>query len=234
MPNLGGHGGLTPARKTRLLASAGLALAAVAAYTFVLSPRSDAVEAVKVETTASQGANAALRSQIATRTAQKRQLPRMRTISAALDDRFPPTAEQAKFFKMITAAAGQAGIAPQSLTNLSVDPPAALAGAGGSSAQLPGVAGAPTDIASQRISLNVSAPAAQIRALVANLEKLPRAFAVTSMSLVNAAPAPPALVPVPGAVAVPAPPAGPPRQTVTIVGEMYVMPKLVDPTKAAR
>ncbi|MGQ0631823.1 MAG: hypothetical protein ACT4P1_12335 [Sporichthyaceae bacterium] len=215
-----------------LFATAGLAVAAVAAYLLVLSPRSDAVAAVQVQTAAAESANAALRSQIVTRTAQKEQLPRMRTISAALDDRFPPTAEQAKFFKMMTAAAAQAGIAPQSLTNLSVEPPAALASAGGSSAQLPGVAGAPTDIASQRISLNVSAPAAQIRDMVANLEKLPRAYAVTSMSLVNAAPAA-AAAPAPGALAAPTP-VGPALQTVTIVGEMYVMPKLVDPTKAAK
>jgi len=175
---------LTPVRKTTLIGTAILLVALVAAWMFVLSPRSDAVAKVNEEVT---------------------------------------SAEQAKLFRMITAAAAEAGIAPQYLTTMTMGPP--TAGGGGTSAQLPGVAAPINQIASQLLTVNVSGTPGQIREFVGNLEKLPRAFAVNAISLAQSA-----STQAPSENASVAPDA----QTVTITGQMFNMPKVVDPTAAAK
>lgn len=214
--------GLTPVRKTILIGTAALLLALIAAWMFVLSPRSDAIAAVNTETATAEQANNALRSQIQTLKMREAQLPELREVSGALDNRFPPTAEQAKLFKMITAAAAASGIAPQHLTSLTVDPPASTTSGG--SAQLPGVGAPISTIASQRLTINVSGTPSQVREFVGNLEKLPRAFMVTTIGLTKQ-----------GATATPSESVStaPLAQVVTITGEMFVMPKVVDPAKAA-
>lgn len=214
-------GALTPVRKTTVIGVALLLLGLIAAWMFLLSPRSEAVGKVKDEITVAAAANASLRNQIATLRAQQAQLPELRVINDAINDRFPVSAQQPQLFRMITAAAAEAGIAPQSLTNLNVDPPTSTAGLGQSAAQLPG-ARPLSEIAAQRVSMNVAASPAQIRDFVANLEKLPRAFAITSIGLVTSAAAPAAGTTAPVAT-------GSDLQTATISGEMFVMPKLADP-----
>lgn len=212
---------LTPARKTTLIGSLILLIALVAAWMFVLSPRSDAVSKVNEEVTAAEGANQSLRSQIQSLRAREQQLPELREVAKALDRRFPTTAEQAKLFRMITAAAAEAGIAPQHLASMTMEPPTSVAAA--SSAQLPGVAAPAVEIAGQKLTINVSGTPTQIRSFVRNLEKLPRAFAVNLISLTQqpAAAAPTESVST-----------APDAQTVTITGDMFVMPKVVDPTRA--
>jgi Tfp pilus assembly protein PilO len=212
---------LTPARKTTLIGSAILLIALVAAWMFVLSPRSDAVSKVNEQVTTAQGTNQSLRSQIQSLRAREQQLPELREVAKALDRRFPTTAEQAKLFRMITAAAAEAGIAPQHLTSMTMEAPTSVAA--GSSAQLPGVAGPAVDIASQKLTINVSGTPGEIRSFVRNLEKLPRAFAVNLINVTqqSAAAAPTETVST-----------APDAQTVTITGDMFVMPKVVDPTRA--
>lgn len=215
--------GLTPVRKTTLIGTVLLLAALIAAWMFVLSPRSDAVAQVNEEVTAAEQSNQSLRSQIQSLRAREAQLPEMRKISKALDRRFPPTAEQAKLFKMITAAAAEAGIAPQHLQSMQMDPPAAVGTAG--SAQLPGVAAPTSEVAAQKLTINVSGTPAQIRDFVGNLEKLPRAFAVSTISLSQqSAPATPSENTSTAADA----------QTVTITGDMFNLKKVVDPTVAAK
>jgi len=211
---------LTPVRKTTLFGSLILLVALVAAWMFVLSPRGDAIAAVNEEVAAVEVSNQALRGQITSLRAREAELPALREVSKALDRRFPTTAEQAKLFRMITAAAAQAGIAPQHLTSMQMDPPAAVGGA--TSAQLPGVAAPISQIAGQKLTINVSGTPSQIRNFVRNLEKLPRAFAVNTISLnqQSAAQAPTESA----STALDA-------QTVTITGDMFVMPKVQDPTK---
>ncbi|MBA3742105.1 hypothetical protein [Sporichthya sp.] len=215
---------LTSARKTTLIGTAILLVALVAAWMLVLSPRSDAVAAVNAEVTAAEEANQALRVQIEALRARQAQLPELREVSKALDRRFPPTAEQAKLFKMITAAAAQAGIAPQHLASMTMDPPAAV-GAAGTSAQLPGVSAPIGQIAAQKLTINVSGTPSQIRAFVGNLEKLPRAFAVNTIGFVQQAAGTSPTEDVSTA---------PDAQTVTITGEMFVMPKVEDPAASSK
>jgi Tfp pilus assembly protein PilO len=214
--------GLTPVRKTTLIGSLVLLLALVAAWMFVLSPRSDAIAKVNDEKAVAAQTNQSLRSKIQTLREREQQLPELRVVSKALDRRFPPSAEQAKLFKMLTAAAAAAGIAPQYLTGVTVDPPAAVDS--GRSAQLPGVAAPISQIAAQKVTINVSGSPSEVRAFVKNLENLPRAFAVDTIQLTQQAPTatPTETVSV-----------APDAQTVTITGNMFVMPKVSDPTAAA-
>ncbi len=220
-------GALTPVRKTTAIGVVVLLVALLAAWMLVLSPRSDAIAKVNTEIDTAAAANQALRAQIAQRRALEAELPELRKVSTALDRRFPPTAEQAKLFKMITAAAAAAGIAPQYLTNLTMNPPTTTATGSGASAQLPGVGTAVGDIASQTVTMNVGGTPAQIREMLANLEMLPRAFAVTSVSLTTQSPTAPAAGSTAPVVS------GAPEQLVTITGDMFVMPKVVDPTKSS-
>jgi hypothetical protein len=130
---------------------------------------------------------------------------------------------------MITAAGAAAGIAPQFITSLGVEAPAAVGGA--SSAQLPGVAMPISQIAGQKLTINVIATPSQVREFVANLEKLPRAFAVETISLSKQAAATTA-----GSTGTAAgtgtPNVNPDSQTAVITGDMFIMPKVVDPTGA--
>lgn len=212
---------LSPARRTTLIGSAILLIALIAAWMFVLSPRGDAIAAVNDQVTAAEASNQGLRNQITSLRARQQQLPEMRAISKALDRRFPTTAEQAKLFRMITAAAAEAGIAPQRLTGMQMDAPAAV---GATSAQLPGVAAPITQIAAQKLTLNVSGTPSQIRHFVSNLETLPRAFAVSTVSVQQ----PAAQEPTESMST------APDAQTVTLTGDMFVMPKLMDPTARAK
>jgi Tfp pilus assembly protein PilO len=213
---------LTPVRKTTLIGTLILLVTLVAAWMFVLSPRSDAVAKVNEQVTAAEQANQALRGQIQSLRARQEQLPALREVSKALDRRFPPTAEQAKLFRMITAAAAEAGIAPQYLSSMTMGAPTAVGG--GTSAQLPGVAAPISQIAAQTLTINVSGSPNEIRAFVRNLEKLPRAFVVNAISLSEQGPSQ-----APSENASVAPNA----QTVVITGEMFNMPKVVDPTASS-
>jgi len=139
------------------------------------------VAEVHTQTAAARHANDSLRAQIATRRAQAAQLPTLAKLSDALSARFPATAEQAKLFAMIGAAAAGAGIAPQYVTNLTVEAPRDAAGPT-TSAALPGVATPIGQIASQQLGMDVRAKPDQLRKFVANLEKLPRAFQITSLT----------------------------------------------------
>lgn len=204
---------MTSLRKAGLIGAAVLVGLLVASWMFVLSPRNAAVAAANEKVDAASAANDALRGTIETRRAMQAQLPELRKVEKALAGRFPPTAEQAKMFKMVTAAAGQAGLAPSAISNLTVSPPASASGAG-ASAQLPGVAAPVGEIASQPVSMDVAGTEDQIRRLVANLEQLPRAFQVTTVSVNNTA----------------ATAETPASTTATVTGEMFVMPKLADPT----
>jgi hypothetical protein len=102
---------------------------------------------------------------------------------------------------------------------MQMDAPAPLGGA--TSAQLPGVATPIGQIAGQKLTINASGTPSQIRKFVANLEKLPRAFAVNTISLSKQTVAQEPTETVSTA---------PDAQTVTITGDMFVMPKVVDPT----
>jgi Tfp pilus assembly protein PilO len=196
--------GLSEIRKAKAIGIAALLSMLLTGWLFVLSPRNDAVSAVNDLTTAAAAANDSLRTQIETRRAQQAELPELRTLAAALAIRFPPNAQQPRLFRMVTAAAGRAGLAPGAITNVTTGAPVPDATAG------------PAQIAVQQITLNVTGTAVQLRRLIGNLEQLPRAFQITAVSLASTA----------------THPAGAPssKHAITITGQMFVMSALTDPT----
>ena len=208
---------MTALRKATLIGTAVLLGLLVASWMFVLSPRSDAIAATNAEVDVASASNDTLRDQISTRRAQEAQLPELRKVDKALSGRFPPTAEQAKMFQMITAAAGQAGLAPSAVTNLTVNPPVNGTGGQASSAQLPGIAAPVAEIASQQVTMDVKGTAEQIRKMMRNLEELPRAFQVLTLNVTNGGPADPADQ---NEVEM---------QSAAITGAMYLLPTLADP-----
>lgn len=195
---------MTESRKAKAAGFAVLLGMLIAGWLFVLSPRGEGVAAVDGEITATAAVNDALRNQIRARRAQEAKLAEWRAVAAALTVRFPPDAQQPRLFRMVTAAAAAAGLAPGAVANLTVGAPVRDAAAGTAA------------IASQQITMNVTGTPLQIRSLIGNLENLPRAFRLTTVTVASADTEP-------GGVA-----GG--RQTVTINGQMFVMPTLADPT----
>jgi Tfp pilus assembly protein PilO len=228
-PQFRGLPPLTRVGKTVALGVLVLAVLVAIAYFAVLRPRAASVDKVNAQAATVAASNDSLRSQIAARQAEEAQLPELRKLSSAIDLRFPATAEQAKLFKMMTAAAASAGIAPQYLTNLTVAPPVDSATSASPTAHLPGVASAIGQVASQQLTLDAKGTPAQLRAFVANLEKLPRAFEVTTVNITtpiaiaNSAPTAPGTVVAPDAK----------LSQATITGTMFLMPKVDDPTQAS-
>lgn len=199
---------LSQTRKAQATGIAVLLAMLLTGWLVVLSPRSNAISAVNADTTAAAAANDSLRSQIQARRAQQAKLPELRTLAAALAVRFPPNAQQPRLFRMVTAAAGQAGLAPGAVTNLITGAPVPDAKAG------------PAQLASQQITMNVTGTAGQLRRLIRNLEQLPRAFRITSITLASTATGPAGTT------------GG--KRTITITGQMFVMATLTDPTAPAR
>ncbi len=220
-PQMRGAAQLTPTRKTAIIGIVLLVLVMIVAWFAVLKPRAADVTAVQEQTAVAAAANDSLRNQVAARRAQEAQLPTLSKLSDALSGRFPATAEQAKMFSMITAAAAGAGIAPQFVTNLTVAAPADALSA--TSAALPGVATQIGRIATQTVTLDVRGTASKIRAFIANLEKLPRAFQVTSLTLSTQTTTGKDAASVPGG-----------NQTAAITGSMYLMPEFAAPPAAAK
>ncbi|MGQ0465219.1 MAG: hypothetical protein ACT4QG_07840 [Sporichthyaceae bacterium] len=219
---------LTPTKKTAVVGALLLALGLTASWFVVLKPRAADVAAVQEQTAAALSANDSLRAQIAARRVQAAQLPTLAKLSDALSARFPATAEQAKLFSMIGAAAAGAGIAPQFVTNLTVAAPVDASGAT-TSAGLPGVATPIGRLASQQLTMDVRAKPDQIRKFVANLEKLPRAFQVTSLNL-NLQTA--AAAGTAGTVAAATAAAGA-ATSAQITGTMFLMPEFAVPPQPA-
>ena len=197
----------------RILGGVALLAIAAAGWLVVLSPQTSELADVRtrIETTRSQ--NETLRQQFVRLEAQRKQLPATRATARALAALFPPTADQPTLFKAITAAATQAGIAANNVTELSADAPVAGASGGSDQAQLPGEA-ADSDLAGQTVKVTVQGDFDQIQRLAENLEALPRAYLVSSLTLGTGADAG--------------------IYIATITGQMFVMPAAPDPTPALR
>lgn len=209
----------TTTKSTSLVGTLGLGLAAAAAWLVVLSPQTSALGEAEERVTAANDRNDALSLQIATLRAQEANLDELRGQTAALTTKFPASADQPGLFQQIGRAAQDAGIATDKVTVLTSsapvlpDPAAGTAAGGTAATSQEGAAAAqpaPT-VASQSVSVTVEASRAQVQALLASLEQMPRAYLMTSLSL--------GVGSQPGAV------------TATISGEMFVMPAAPDPAE---
>lgn len=197
----------------------GLALMVVAAagWLLLLGPKTAALAETHTAIQDTQDQNALLSTQLAALRAQADALPETRATAARLAELFPPTADQPGLFKAMNAAARRAGIGSKDITALSPSPPT-VAGADGTTAVAPTDGTATTspgsvppaaDLATQTVTVSFEGSYAQTERLLENLERMDRAFLITSITLTG----------------------GSDSSTLvtTIGGEMFVMPPAADP-----
>ncbi|MEU4608250.1 hypothetical protein AB0F43_35145 [Kribbella sp. NPDC023972] len=201
------------ATATKTLGGVALLAITAAGWLLVLSPQTSELADVRTRIETTRGQNETLRQQLAKLEVQRKQLPATRATARALASLFPPTADQPTLFRAITAAATQAGIPADDVTELSAEAPVAGTSGGSDKAQLPGES-TDTDLAGQTVTVTVQGDFDEIQRLAENLEVLPRAYLVSSLTLGT------------GAVAG--------TYTATITGQMFVMPAAPDPSTVRR
>lgn len=193
---------------TKLLGAFALALLASVGWLLLLSPQTSALAEVHTQADTTRDQNDALRLQLIVLRQQQAQLEDTSAAAEALAAKFPPTADQPELFRAVTAAAADAGIPARSITTLTPTPPVVGSGDPAAGVQLPGAATA-ADIAVQNVSLTVEGTYDEMRKLIENLEGMPRAYLIDSLTL-SAGTAPDTF-------------------TTAIAGDMFLMPPAKDP-----
>ena len=188
-----------------------LLLLAGLGWMFVVGPETDKLAAARQAITDARDQNDVLRLQLVTLKKQAEQLDATRETAQALASKFPPTADQPGLFKAVTAAAVDAGIGAQGVTTLAPTPPTIGGVDPTTGVQLATPTGA--QLARQTVSVSVEGTYDQTQRLLQNLEQIPRAYLVSSVTLGGGASE--------GAY------------TTTIVGDMFVMPPVADPGDVA-
>jgi Tfp pilus assembly protein PilO len=204
---------LTSVVATKILGVVALLAITAGGWLLVLNPKTSELADVRTQIETTRGQNETLRHQLAKLEAQRKQLPATRATARALAVLFPPTADQPTLFKTVTAAAAQAGIPADDVTELSAEAPVAGTSGGSDKAQLPGES-TDSDLAGQTVTITVQGDYDEIQRLAENLEDLPRAYLVSSLTLSVGADAG--------------------TYTATITGQMFVMPAAPDPSTASR
>jgi hypothetical protein len=142
---------------------------------------------------------------------QQQTLPQIGAASAALAVRFPATADQPGLFEAVSQAVADAGIPAESLTALTPTPPVVGNGDEAEGMVLP-TEEVPGNLGTQIVTVSVESTYDQARQLLANLEKMPRAYLVTSLTVTAIE--------------------GSQQFSTTIVGDMFVMPVAAMPDAA--
>lgn len=202
---------LTSPSATKLLGSLALILLAGLGWLLLLSPQISALSEVRAEAETARTQNDAQRQLLVVLQGQQKHLSDTRATAAALAAKFPPTADQPELFRSVTAAAATAGIPAERITTLTPTAPLLGTGGPGGTAKLPGKAAA-ADVAAQSVSMTIEGSYPQMLQLIANLERMPRAYLISSMTLSAGT--------TPGTF------------SAAINGEMFVMPPAKDPASA--
>jgi Tfp pilus assembly protein PilO len=202
-----------PTTTTKILGGVVMLGIAAAGWALVLSPQTSELADVRGQIEATREQNHTLQQKLSKLEAQRKALPATRATAGALATLFPPTAAQPNLFKAVTAAAVQAGIPQNDVTELTAEAP--LPGTAGSAdtAQLPGES-TDTDLAAQTVKITVQGNYQQILRLTENLEEQSRAYLVSSLELGVGA--------------------DQGIYTATVTGQMFVMPAAPDPSTAPR
>ena len=193
---------------TKILGAIALLLIVGLGWQFVLSPKTEALSGVRLQITDTRDNNDLLELQLVRLKRQAADLDSVRATAGALSAMFPSTADQPRLFREVTEAAADAGIGPEGVTALSPTPPVV----GGDPAAGVAVDNSGLTLARQTVAVSVQGSYAETQRLLANLEQIPRAFLITSVSLSGS------------------------QETgdyaTTITGDMFVMPPVVDPAVA--
>lgn len=205
----------TPAA-TKVVGALALLLIAAAGWMLVIGPQNDALAEVREQTQTARDQNDLLTLQLATLRKQAAELDATRETAAALARKFPPTADQPGLFRQVTGAATAAGIPARDVTALTPTPPT-VGGVDPAAGVQP--ESGPAQLARQTVTVSVTGGYTETQDLLENLEEMPRAYLVSSVTLSSASEGGSAEAGGPGAGAF----------TTTITGDMFVMPPAVDP-----
>jgi hypothetical protein len=188
---------------TKILGALALLLVAALGWLLVVGPETTALAEVRTQIAEAETQNDALRQQLTVLKEQQEQLPQTRAASDALTARIPATADQPGLFAAVAEAVADAGIPAEDLTALTPTPPVIGTGDETAGVQLP-TEGAPANVATQTVTVSVEATYAETQQLLDNLEQMPRAYLVTSLTVAAAE--------------------GSGQFSTTIAGNMFVMP----------
>jgi Tfp pilus assembly protein PilO len=206
----------TPAA-SKIIGSLILLLIVVVGWLVVVAPETDELGAVRQQIVDAGDQNRLLAQELFTLRLQAKDLDSTRATADALAAKFPPTADQPGVFEQVTAAATAAGIGPKAITALTPTPPAI-----GEIDPLTGVQPAgegDESLARQTVTLSVKGDYTATQDLLSNLEDIPRAFLIDSVTLTTGEVTP-------GELGT--------SFTTTITGDMFVMPPAPDPEEAPR
>jgi Tfp pilus assembly protein PilO len=195
---------------SKVLGALGLVVVAALGWMFVLGPETSSLSDARAEVDSARQQNAVLLQQLSQLKEQEQELKQTRKAARKLAEKFPPTADQPGLFQQVTDAAVSAGIGAHGVTTLAPTAPVIGGAAGGVGATTP-TAGSGT-LASQDVSVSVTGTYDETERLLQNLEHMPRAYLMTSVSLAGGGD---------GATTG--------EFTTTITGEMFVMPPIPDP-----
>ena len=191
---------------TKVVGALALLVVAALGWLFVVGPQTAALAEVRTQTADAVAQTEGLHQRLGVLNTQVEQLPQIRSASDGLTDKFPATADQPGLFEAVSTAAADAGIPAKNLTALSPSPPVI-----GSGEETAGEAPPPEDavgtLATQTVTVSVESTYDQTRLLLANLEQMPRAYLVTSLTVTAAEGA---------------------EFSTTITGDMFVMPVAKD------
>jgi Tfp pilus assembly protein PilO len=192
---------------TKVVGAVSLLVLAALGWALVVGPETATLSETRAEIEITRDQNGVLALQLAQLEKQREQLGDTRRTARELATQFPPTADQPGLFEAVTTAAVEAGIGAQGLTTLAPSPP--LLGEADAAGTTPDpAAGGASRLARQTVSVSVAGTYDETQRLLANLEHMPRAYLVTSVTLASD---------------------GDAGYTTTISGEMFVMPPVDDP-----
>ena len=206
----------------KLLGTLGLVVLLVASWFFLLSPQMDKVSDIKAQTEQTQMENTAKQAEISDLEQKEQQLPAAIAAATRLTDKFPPTAEQAALFSEIKRIAADAGIPEDNVTALTpavpqkgssdgsvgvAEDPNAGSGAGDAAAGQPG------EIASMMVDITVTGAERQLVNFVNGLENADRSYLLSNVSYSPVSEE-----------------GGGQTFSMSISGNMFLLPPLVDPT----
>lgn len=191
---------------TKVVGALALLLIAAAGWMLVIGPQNDALAQVREQTQTARDQNALLTIQLATLRKQASELDATRDTAQALARKFPPTADQPGLFRQVTGAATVAGIPPRDITALTPTPPT-VGGVDPAAGVQP--ESGPAQLARQTVTVSVTGGYTETQDLLENLEEMPRAYLISSVTLSGGVEE--------GGF------------TTTITGDMFVMPPAEDP-----
>jgi len=168
---------------TLIIGGAALLLAAGLGWMLLLGPLVGDIGEASQGRTDAQDRNSDMTVQLSQLQRQAEELPQTQQTAEQLTAIFPPTADQPGFFAEVADAAVDAGIDPRDILSLDPGAPVLLDPTANDSETDTSGFKVTKDIAVQSVSISINGPYAKLSAVLANLEKMDRAYLVQSVDL---------------------------------------------------